>query len=151
MQQAFLGEDNNVNDRISFVGAYFKMWRNTFNYKGVASRKEYFYPLIVQAVVSVIALDLTIACIILGYDGQLPGVCANLLGLYLIISILPWISLTIRRLRDTGKSGKWMMLLLVVGVGLVILIFLCSAAGVFMPELNEGPIVYGPPEGIGDY
>ena len=45
----------------------------------------------------------------------------------------------------------WMSLLLVVGVGLVILIFLCSAAGVFMPELNEGPIVYGPPEGIGDY
>ena len=70
--------------------------------------------------------------------------------LYLGLSLIPWIALTVRRLRATGKSGWWTLLLLFLGVGQIILLFLCTIgsgiAGAFTPDLNVPTGIYGPPE-----
>ena len=57
---------------------------------------------------------------------------------YLCFSVIPWISLTVRRLRDAGKSGWWTLLVLVVGIG--------AGNSSFNPVYNEVEAVYGPPE-----
>ena len=71
--------------------------------------------------------------------------------IYLCLSIIPWIPLTVRRLRDAGKSGWWTILLLFVGIGHIILLFLCALGSTiggvaFFAANNRAPSVYGPPE-----
>ena len=131
------------------------MWQCIFDYKGTASRKEYWIPFAIHAGIGMVAGLFAIIAIVgsqLGFPKALSVICSGLailLTLYMIVSIVPWISLTVRRLHDTGKSGWWTFLLLVVGIGTIIILFFCSmAAGVssFRPGSNAPETIYGPPE-----
>ena len=148
------------------------MWKHIFDYRGRASRKEYWIPFLVHAGIMVAALMCLGVSAVLREVSYSAGFSAGrwiavffavagvVLFLYLIISILPWISLTIRRLHDAGKSGWWTILLLVVGIGTVILLFLCSLqttssalnrGGRFDPSRNFEETIYGPPGMFDDY
>ena len=147
-----------MEEKTSFFGAYGKMWANTFNYKGTASRKEYWFPFVIQVIVFGIACGLLYASFVAEEGGLWFCLGAFALGGFLVLSILPWISLTVRRLRDAGKSGWLALLMLIVGVGMLILLILCASASAiynvngdrpispFNPVNNEVPCVYGPPE-----
>ena len=147
-----------MEEKITFFGAYKRMWANTFNYKGTATLKEYWFPFIVQVLVACASCGLLYASFVVETGGLWYCLGAFALAGYLLLSLLPWVSLTVRRLRDAGKSGWWTLLLLIVGVGLLILMILCASASAiynvngdrpirpFDPSQNEQPVVYGPPE-----
>ena len=137
---------------VNFFSAQLKLWARIFDYKGKSSRKEYWFAFILEAVLFALAfVNVTLSFIPVLIVHYLFLVIGLLIFLYLFVSIVPWISLTVRRLRDGGKSVWWALLMLVVGIGNVILLFICMTAsaiviGVFAPELNRPVCVYGPPE-----
>jgi uncharacterized membrane protein YhaH (DUF805 family) len=60
------------------------------------------------------------------------------LALYILVSILPSLTVTVRRLHDTGKSGWMILLCLIPIVGIIIVL-------VFMVlDSDPGPNQYGP-------
>ena len=148
----------------NFFSAQTRLWAGIFNYKGTSTRKEYWFAFLFHAILGILAffgmllslgifllqdvLDAYVLLTVIHYILLVPAV---LIFIYLVISIIPWIALTVRRLRDAGKSGWWTILLLFVGIGHVILLFLCAlgstVAGVaFFAANNRQPAVYGPPD-----
>jgi uncharacterized membrane protein YhaH (DUF805 family) len=57
-------------------------------------------------------------------------------GLFWLVTILPGISVTVRRLHDTGRSGWWYWLWLIPLIGFIVLI-------VFFVQKSDGPNKYG--------
>ena len=138
---------------VNFFTAQLKLWARIFDYKGKSSRKEYWFAFILEAVLFALAFfNVTLSLIPVKVIHYIFLILALLIFLYLGLSIIPWISLTVRRLRDGGKSAWWALLMLIVGVGNVILLFICMTASaiaigvVFNPSLNIPSCVYGPPE-----
>ena len=148
----------------NFFSAQIRLWAGIFNYKGTSTRKEYWFAFLFHAILGILAffgmllssgifllqefVDESILLNIIHFILLIPAV---LIIIYLVLSIIPWIALTVRRLRDAGKSGWWTILLLFVGIGHIILLILCAlgsaVAGVaFFAANNIQPSVYGPPE-----
>ena len=148
---------------VNFFSAQIKLWARIFDYKGKSSRKEYWFAFIFHIIIGIlVALNIGLSMIpeifvplvgsnviinIIHYAFLIIGI---LFLAYLVLAIIPWIALTVRRLRDAGKSGWWTVLLLIFGIGHLVLFFLCSlassAAGVFIPATNVPAGVYGPPD-----
>lgn len=125
------------------------MWKHTFDYKGKSDKSEFWIPFCFNAVLSLL---LIILAVIKWRSGNflcdfitVPFIWV-ITG-YLAVSAVPFISLTVRRLHDTGKSGWWYLLIFCFGVGAVLLIFmLCAASYAYNPFLNLATGVYGPPD-----
>lgn len=60
-----------------------------------------------------------------------------LTSIFALISLVPMVAVTIRRLHDTGKSGWWATVGLIPLIGWVWALFLCAAKG------EEGANAYG--------
>ena len=133
------------------ISYYFKGWKRAFDFNGRATRKEFWWFVFWD-----IILILIIACLIegtkiltlysLSLEEKIPSAIAltkfldylgseNIfsatLGLIYISSIIPRISLAVRRLHDIGRSGFWFFLQLVPILNLILLIWYCS------PSLTE--------------
>ena len=105
------------------------------DFEGRARRKEYWMFFLFNFIVS------TVLSIIMGMISETAASVVS--GLYGLALLLPGLSLGVRRLHDTGKSG-WMILLgLIPLVGaIILLVFFCTDS---QPGTNE----YGPnPKGI---
>lgn len=78
---------------------YLKGWQNYVNFKGRASRSEYWY----------FALFHFIVVIILAYVSDSTG---NMLPymIYFLASILPSLAVAVRRMHDVGKSGWYCLI-----------------------------------------
>ena len=136
---------------VNFFTAQIKLWARIFDYKGRSTRKEYWFPFILHVVLGILeGVSIVLSFIPVTIIHYFFLVIAVGLLMYLSLSIIPWISLTVRRLRDAGKSAWWTVLLLVFGIGHIFLFFLCSlastAVGYFNPIENFPAGVYGPPE-----
>ncbi len=101
---------------------------------GRAQRKEYWY----------FTLFNLLIMIVLGIIDQMTGTVdaemgmGILSGIYALAIIIPGIAVAVRRLHDTGRTGWWLLLLLIPLIGgLVILVFTIFDSD---PEANE----YGP-------
>lgn len=105
--------------------------RNYTNFSGRARRKEYWYFVLVQMGLVIIAMILD-AIIFNSEIGLFYIVVA--LGLF-----LPGLAVTIRRLHDTSRSGWWFLLSILPLIGsIVLLVFLASDTKL---ETNQ----WGPP------
>lgn len=131
---------------MTFYEAVIEHWKKIFEYSGTANNKEYWCPVIFDVIIAVIAFAFTIFYALT--DVTAFGVLARVMCIFLAVSMIPFMSLTVRRLHETGKSGWWSCLLFVVGIGTLIVIYMCigSASASFDPELNYVMEVYGPPE-----
>ena len=153
----------------NFFSAQKRLWAGIFDYGGTSTRKEYWFAFLFHAILGVFAffclllsvglfllqdwLDAYILLTIAHYILLIPAI---LIFIYLCLSIIPWIPLTVRRLRDAGKSGWWTILLLFVGIGHIILLFLCALGSTiggvaFFAANNRAPSVYGPPDWYNSY
>lgn len=107
------------------IKAYLKMWKNTFNYRGISSRKDYWLAILLHYIICFIYLILMI-CLIDETNKTVLGLAFILACTYLFIHIFPYISLTTRRLHDIGISGWWQLLRLAPPLGtIIVLIFMC--------------------------
>ena len=105
--------------------------RNYTSFSGRARRKEFWFFTLAQFILVFIAMVLD--SIIFGSD---TGLFYVLVGLGLF---LPSLSVAIRRLHDTSRSGWWFLLTLVPLIGgIILLVFLASDT---KPETNQ----WGPP------
>ena len=105
--------------------------RNYTNFSGRARRKEYWYFVLVQMGLVIIAMILD-AIIFNSEIGLFYIVVA--LGLF-----LPGLAVTIRRLHDTSRSGWWFLISILPLIGsIILLVFLASDTKL---EINQ----WGPP------
>lgn len=98
-------------------------------FDGRARRTEYWMFTLFNVL---IMLGLTILEVGL-FDG--PGVLANL---YTLAVLLPSIGVAIRRLHDTGRSGWWLLIVLVPLVGWIVFLVFAVLEG------DPGSNAYGP-------
>lgn len=116
---------------------YFKnYWKNAFDFKGKATRKEYW-----MTVLSVLVFSFLIGIVVgiffpFNYEvnfvtgdvttsGNQIGIAIT--GLWNLVNIIPGLSICIRRLHDIGKSGWYYLMILIPIAGpIIILIYLVT-------------------------
>jgi len=107
---------------------YLEVLKKYAVFSGRARRKEFWMFYLINAIISV---TLTF---IEGLAGS-PGVVA---GLYSLAVLLPFIAVGVRRLHDTNRSGRWMLIVLIPFIGIIVLF-------VFMAQDSQpGDNQYGP-------
>jgi uncharacterized membrane protein YhaH (DUF805 family) len=96
-------------------------------FSGRARRKEFWIFVLISFLIS----------LVLGVIGELIGssIPANLYGLAVL---LPSLGVAVRRLHDTGRSGWWLLLLLLPVIGWIALIVFYAIDG------QKGDNAYGP-------
>ena len=109
---------------VGFVEAYKNMWKNCFNFKGRASRAEYWKAVVVNVICSVLLLFIFGALIEgASYDAE-DGLIVAMLISYVILQY-PQLPMAARRLRDANFSPVWLLLVFTGYGSIVLLIFLC--------------------------
>ncbi|EAD5680884.1 DUF805 domain-containing protein [Listeria innocua] len=132
---------------MGFLEAYKSFWKNYVNFSGRSPRSAYWYVVvwnvIIFAVLYFLAFVFGISIFMESALGG-TGIASSggalfmmvLVWLYLLAILLPTISLMVRRLHDSGKSGLYLLLDLIPFVGSIIML-------VFMCLESDGPNQYG--------
>ncbi len=105
---------------------YLAVLKKYFVFSGRARRKEYWMFALINFL---IMIGLTII------DGVLGTMVLGMI--YSLAVLIPGIAVTFRRLHDIGKSGWWLLLLLVPFVGVIVILVFMFLAG------EEGDNQYG--------
>jgi uncharacterized membrane protein YhaH (DUF805 family) len=100
---------------VDFQGAIRNQIANVLNFQGRASRSAYWWYVLALIIVDVVLQ------IISGVAGS--SALTLLVGLILFVVVLSGLSLAVRRLHDTDKSGWWLLLSLTIIGSLVVLFF----------------------------
>ena len=110
---------------------YYKLfWINYVNFSGRSRRAAFWTAWAINFMICVI-LDAMFVLL------ELP-VISTLTTLFSLLTLIPSISLWVRRLHDIGKSGKWILLVFVPLIGPVCLVYWACIEGSYIS--NE----YGP-------
>ncbi|MGB0738162.1 MAG: DUF805 domain-containing protein [Ilumatobacteraceae bacterium] len=104
---------------------------NYANFSGRATRPEYWWFFLANLILSVVL-------------GFLPFIG----NVYSLGTLLPGIAVAMRRLHDTGRSGWWLLLVLIPIVGWIIVIVWLATPG--NPEANEHGAPPAAVQGAGD-
>ncbi len=100
------------------MNEYKRAFQNFANFNGRATRREYWMFLLFNILIGIACFAADIALMAtIGIGGL------NLI--YMLAALIPGISVTVRRLHDTGRSGWWILVGLVPLVGLLLLVFMC--------------------------
>ena len=99
-------------------------------FDGRASRPEFWWWVLFAILVSVVA---NIIDAVIG-----PPIVTSLAGLALL---LPGLSVSIRRLHDTNRSGWWILIVLIPLIGWIVLLVF------YLQDSDPAPNNYGPPPG----
>lgn len=111
---------------------YLSVWQKYAVFSGRASRAEYWYFTLFNAIVLIIFV------IVDHFTGTADSSGFGLLtSLYWLASLLPSLAVATRRLHDTNRSAWWLLLGLVPLGGFVLLIF-------FVQDSDFGSNKYGP-------
>lgn len=111
---------------------YLKVFKEWSNFTGRASRKEFWLFILVNTTVYVILW------LLLEFVG-INWLFGSFVLLFWFITLLPTISVTVRRLHDIGKSGLLALLYLIPIIGELILMVLLLNKGI-SHENEYGPI-----------
>jgi uncharacterized membrane protein YhaH (DUF805 family) len=111
---------------VSFVDSIKTCFTKYVDFKGRASRPEYWWFFLSYIVLYVVFLAIKVPAIAI---------------LIALAYFLPLLSAAVRRLHDTGRSGWWYLIGLVPFVGIIILIVFLASVG------NPGQNAYGSPPG----
>lgn len=95
---------------------------------GRANRSEFWFFILFSTLLSLVwELLLTLLAVVTNFPVALAGILNLAVPLYLCS---PTISVSIRRLHDTGRSGWWYLLMLIPYLGwIILLIFYCLDSG----------------------
>ena len=84
---------------------YIGFWKRAFDFKGVASRKQYWMAVLFNAIILFI-----ISFIMLSFTDDPEGGSVDIIsGLYSLAMLIPSFSIGVRRLHDQNRSG-WLFL-----------------------------------------
>ncbi len=118
-------------------------WKTCFlhkyaTFRGRARRSEYWFFVLANIIITVSLLVLSTFSGFITRSVYLGGFFYLLMILYALASIVPHISVTVRRLHDIGKGGEWYFISFVPFIGGIwMLILMCTDGN---PDSNEfGP------------
>ncbi len=115
---------------------YLDVWRRYFDFSGRARRKEYWYFTLYHAILEVSGLLL--AGVSYNENTTIGTVFGAIVVLYILASIIPTLSVTVRRLHDIDKSGWWYFVSFIPVIGGIwALVLMCT-------DGTKGPNQYGP-------
>ena len=114
-------------------------------FSGRASRAEFWWWFLAVLLLSLAlgAIDGAVIAPLLGFDAFDANAGQPLSLIAGLVLLLPGISVSMRRLHDIGRSGWWLLLVLLPVIGALVLLFFYVQAG--DPEANE----YGEPSVLG--
>jgi uncharacterized membrane protein YhaH (DUF805 family) len=119
---------------MGFQDAVRSVFRQYAIFAGRACRSEYWWFWLFNVVVTIVALILDRA--IFGGD---PGISGSPLEMiWNLVTLLPGLAVTVRRLHDVGRAGWWILLGIVPLVGWIVLLIWAVRRG------DSGPNAYGP-------
>jgi len=104
---------------------YFHVFKNYFNFKGRAARKEFWTFKLIHWLIVFILLS-PFVCFILAFLGIEININFDFaifvccLFLYFVLTFFPNLTVTIRRLHDTGRSGTYIFLVLIPIIGVIV-------------------------------
>lgn len=117
----------------NMIEAYGAFWRRGYKeWAGTSSRSEYWWSYLMNWIICVLWVGLIVIVglpdISGGYNVHLINPIGIVLGfgffVFILASIIPFISMNVRRLHDIGLSAWWMLLLLLSPI--------CEEMGVFV-------------------
>ena len=110
---------------------YLEVLKQYAVFNGRARRKEYWYFLLFNIIISVIL------GVIDGVVGSFsPEAGIGLLGgIYALAVFIPGFAVSVRRLHDTNRSGWWLLTLLIPLIGLIVIIVFMATDST--PEENQ--------------
>ena len=115
---------------VGFLEAILCFYNNYANFKGRATRKEYWYVVLYMTLMAIgfYILDVFGEIVNIAYGNWGYTNFAIILNvLCMLVHIVPVISLAFRRLHDIGKSGVYYLFVLIPVVGSILLIvFFCT-------------------------
>ncbi|MDO4672737.1 DUF805 domain-containing protein [Falsiporphyromonas endometrii] len=119
-------------DEFVLIEYYFKCFRHYIDFSGRANRKEFWTFVVVNIIISIPFIILFLSGM-WDYEecnnSTMLYIGAVLLFLWTVITGIPKISAAVRRLHDTGRSGFWLLILFLPGIGSLILITLLLLKG----------------------
>ena len=119
---------------MTFTEVARNVYSNYATFKGRASRAEFWkFALFMAIVIVVLYLPLILTG---GNTGELLGglnvfvlVSLFAVGVFMLVSVIPYLAVLVRRLHDTDRSGWWYWIALLPFVGGVILLVLLALPG----------------------
>ena len=112
-----ISDQNKAEEQFNMIDWFVKCLKNYTNFSGRARRKEYWFFIVVQIGLIIIAsiIDSVI------FNGPSIFYALTVLGLF-----IPSLSVAIRRMHDTGRSGWLTLISLIPLVGLIVIYWLAS-------------------------
>lgn len=145
----FSYEGSSAVENFNLISAYKSLFKKYIQFNGRSRRSEYWYGYLANVIIVfvwslLVCFFMAIAIVAESISFlEVAVVMYLVMGLYSFVIIIPSLSIIVRRLHDTGKSG-WMILLGLIPFAGVIIIF------VFMLlDSQPGTNQYGPnPKGL---
>jgi len=103
------------------MSSYFGTLKKYGDFSGRASRKEYWIFVLITSVV--IFGFFVLAGLFANEAGEPHSLLIMISAALMLLTLLPTLAVTARRLHDTDKSAWWMLLLLVPLAGVVVTVF----------------------------
>ena len=100
--------------KINMTDAVKLFFKNYFNFRGRASRSEFWWFYLAYLIVAVVIMIAEGLAMGIDYAGS--GVASNL---FTFATLIGWLSLTARRLQDRGHTGWWQLAYLIPIIPLV--------------------------------
>ena len=105
------------------INSYKTFWTKAFDFKGISTRSQFW----LAYLANVLILSLLYILIAISGEFENPGLFFSIYNLYLLATVIPNLSITIRRVRDMGKSWQWIFINLIPIVGAIwFLVILCQ-------------------------
>jgi uncharacterized membrane protein YhaH (DUF805 family) len=98
----------------NLLNAYTEAWRRSFDYTGRSNRGDYWWYVLANFLISIILVALSSLSDFFGW----------IYSILLVATLIPSISVVVRRLRDAGKHWGWFFISLVPIIGTFWLIYL---------------------------
>jgi len=101
---------------------YLEVLRNYAVFSGRSRRKEFWFFVLIDTVIYTLLSIVDIVSDIIIYGEWSSETSIGFASIsYVLLTLIPRITLTVRRLHDIGKSGFWLFSLLIPPVGIIVL------------------------------
>lgn len=107
---------------------YFAAWHKYVQFSGTATRPEFWWFFLINLLISAV---LTFMEVVQDWSWKMDA-------LYSVLTFLPMLSLTVRRLRDSNHSAWWLFSVCVPAIGIPLLLFLLALPSRSDSESDSG-------------
>lgn len=97
------------------IEGYKAFWQNYINYKGKTSRQRFWTPIILHIIAIFVVAVLGLVSFLAG-SILLSALLFGLIGLFMLATIIPTITLTMRRFHDAGRQPRMVFILSIVTI-----------------------------------